>query len=67
MMTNSKTARSMWTSASTLCIGDYVKISGDWSEITQILAPQDGTEDCVLKTSAGIVEAKLSSMIEIAA
>lgn len=66
-MTTTKPIKSLWTSASTLCIGDYLKVRGEWSEITQIVSPKDGTEDFIIKTSTSLLEAKVNSMVEIAA
>lgn len=57
--------RSIFTAASTLCIGDFVKADGNWVQVLDIKPFNENDTGCVVRTSTGIIEAGFNMMVEV--
>lgn len=66
MPTHTVSKKSIYTSVSTVCLGDEIKVAGKWQLVLQIVPPTASDAHYVIRTQFGIVEFGAAAMVEVA-
>ena len=66
MQVHTASKKSIFTSVSTVCLGDEIKVAGKWHLVVQIVSPTPTEPHYVLLTQFGTVELSDAAMVEVA-